>query len=65
MINTEKTRRAVNKALDFKRDEEVGYMLTDLDIINGIPMADFNEEVSFEEAKQFFIKICLERKEVN
>jgi hypothetical protein len=64
MIDLDKTTIAINKALDFKRDNEIGYMLTDLDIINGIVIAEYNTNVSFEEAEMFLKNIRIERKKV-
>ena len=51
--------RNVNKTLDFKRDDEMGYMLTYADIISGIEMA---LEISEKEAHSIFNKILRERR---
>jgi len=53
MINIEKTTEAINRALDFKRDSDIGYMLNDCDLIMAVQLADYNENVSFEDAEKF------------
>jgi len=61
MINIDITTKQVNKGMDFQRDEDLGYMLTDFDIINGICLADYND-ATYEEAEKLFNKIRAERK---
>lgn len=61
MINKETATKIVKKALDFRRDEDIGYMLTDLDIINSILLSEHNKS-SFEEVEDFLNSQIAERK---
>ena len=61
MIDKDRTRESINRALDFKRDDEIGYMLTDFDIILGITKADYNENVTIYQAETFFNQVKRQR----
>jgi hypothetical protein len=58
---SEKIRKSVNKALDFKRDDNLGDMLTDFDIINGILLVT-ETPLHYEEAQEILKQIRKERK---
>ena len=63
-LDKTKTEQMINRGLDFARDSDVGYLMMDFDIILAITMADYNENVSIEDAEVFFNKVK-KRREIN
>jgi len=57
---SKKLRKHINAALDFKRDSDIGYMLTDNDIISGIVFA--SDCITYDEAELILAEIRAERK---